>query len=108
MKDILFIGEAGAGLVKVTICSSGRAHKMEVDDLIFKETDKQLISDLFVAALNNAYDKADEWLKQETLKLRQQVVETNKQKPLLDNDPLDIDITKFFKLGPDDDNLENI
>jgi len=58
-----FIGEAGAGLVKITINITGVVYNVEIDDLIFTKTDKQLISDLFAAAMNNAYEKADAELK---------------------------------------------
>jgi len=56
-----YLGEAGGipGLVRVTINNIGLPLKVEIDDLVFKETDKELISDLFVAAMNDAYAKLD-------------------------------------------------
>lgn len=56
MRDIYIIGEAGAGLVKVTY-RNGVPFKVEIDDLVFKETDKQLVSELFVAALMDTEKK---------------------------------------------------
>lgn len=57
MTDDSVVGEAGAELVKVTLDRLGRPIKFEIDDLIFQESDKQLISDLFVAAFNRAMDE---------------------------------------------------
>jgi len=60
-----YTGHAGGipGLVRITINASGRATRVEIDDLIFNKEDKDLISKLFVVALNDAYDQADEDLK---------------------------------------------
>lgn len=46
--------------MKITIDANGQAHHVEIDDLVFTKEDKQLISDLFVAALNDAYRRVDE------------------------------------------------
>lgn len=51
------VGEAGAGLVKVVYSRLGVPVRVEIDDLIFKKEDKQLISDLFVAATKQALEK---------------------------------------------------
>lgn len=55
--DNQFIGEAGGGLVKITLDYRGIAVKVEIDDEIFKSDDKDFISDLFVCALNDATNK---------------------------------------------------
>lgn len=52
-------GEAGAGLVKVTVDAMGFPVKVEIDKSIFSETNASLISDLFVAATKIAIDNAD-------------------------------------------------
>ena len=57
LKRMEIIGEAGAGLVKVVYNGLGEPLRVEIDDLIFKETDKQLISDLFVAATKQVIEK---------------------------------------------------
>ncbi|KKM00423.1 hypothetical protein LCGC14_1804560 [marine sediment metagenome] len=62
------VGESGAGLVKITLNYLGKAIQVEIDDLIFKETDKQLVSDLFVAALNNVFEKYDTIIKEQIAK----------------------------------------
>lgn len=60
LDKIEVIGEAGAGLVRLTYNGFNELTKVEIDDLIFKETDKQLISDLFVAASRQATKKLSE------------------------------------------------
>ena len=43
------VAESGAGLVRI-IYRDGAPYKVEIDDLVFKKTEKQLVSELFVAA----------------------------------------------------------
>ena len=52
-----FIGESGAGLIKVTGRGDFKITKVEIAPEIFKETEIQLVSDLFVAAVNNLQNK---------------------------------------------------
>jgi DNA-binding YbaB/EbfC family protein len=56
-------GEAGGGLVKVTVNGFGLPTSVTIDDSIFNSNDKQFISDLFVAATTNAIRKCDELVK---------------------------------------------
>lgn len=60
-----YVGEAGAGLVKITINAAGIAKKVDIDDSIFNNEDKNFISDLFCAALNDAIRKADADIRQQ-------------------------------------------
>lgn len=53
-------GEAGAGLVKVTINGKHEARKLEIDPSIFNEEDKEMCEDLIVAAFNDATRRIDE------------------------------------------------
>ena len=59
MNNEDIVGESGGipGLVRITCDSLGNPKKVEIDDLVFKETDKQLVSDLFVAALDDLNQK---------------------------------------------------
>lgn len=57
LNDARVVGEAGAGLVKITTNGIGEPISVEIDDLIFKETDKQLVSDLFCAAIRDNQQK---------------------------------------------------
>ena len=58
-----YVGEAGGGLVKVVVNAKGYVSSVDIDDSIFKSDDKQFISDLFAAAVNNAFTKVEEALK---------------------------------------------
>lgn len=53
------VGESGGipGLVRIFCDDKGRARRVEIDDLVFQKTDKQLISDLFVSALDDMNKK---------------------------------------------------
>jgi DNA-binding YbaB/EbfC family protein len=51
-------GTSGAGLVKITINGQHRMINLEIDPSLFKEEDQSIISDLVIAAFNDALDKA--------------------------------------------------
>ena len=51
-------GEAGAGLVKVTITGNGDTLNIEIDDSVYSES-KQVLQDLIVAACNDAKIKRE-------------------------------------------------
>lgn len=52
-------GEAGAGLVKVTITGKHEARRVEIDPSLFQE-DKEMCEDLIVAAFNDANRRVEE------------------------------------------------
>ena len=52
-------GEAGAGLVKVTMTGSHNVRKVEIDPSLM-EDDKDLIEDLLAAAVNDAVRRVEE------------------------------------------------
>lgn len=56
------IGEAGGipGLVRIIADHRGNYKRVDIDDLVFQKTDKDLVSDLFVAALNDLTKKMQE------------------------------------------------
>ncbi len=54
-----FIGEAGAGLVKVTVNGQRHAVGVDIDASILSE-DKQVLEDLLLTAINNALNKAED------------------------------------------------
>lgn len=58
MKEDI-VGESGGipGLVRIISDHLGQVKRVEIDDLVFKETDKNLVSDLFVAALDDFNSK---------------------------------------------------
>ncbi len=52
-------GEAGAGLVKVTMNGKHEVKKVDIDQSLFEE-DKEIIEDLIAAAMNAAVKKVAE------------------------------------------------
>ena len=63
-------GEAGAGLVKVTVNGLKNVLKVEIDPELIQPTDREMLQDLIVAATNKAMSsvetKAREHLRQAT------------------------------------------
>lgn len=51
-------GEAGAGMVQLTINGSGEALSIKIDDSVYKE-DKRILQGLLVAAINDANHKRE-------------------------------------------------
>ncbi len=52
------VGEAGAGLVKVTMTGRHDVRKVELDDSLMEE-DKEMLEDLLAAAVNDAVRKVE-------------------------------------------------
>ncbi len=52
-------GEAGGGLVKMTINGRHEARRVEIDDSLMGD-DKEMLEDLIAAALNNAVHQLEE------------------------------------------------
>ncbi|WP_067998135.1 YbaB/EbfC family nucleoid-associated protein [Nocardia pseudobrasiliensis] len=53
-------GEAGGGLVKVTIRATGEVLSLQIDPKVVDPEDVETLQDLIVGALNNAMTKAQE------------------------------------------------
>lgn len=51
-------GEAGAGLVKITMTGRHDVKRVEIDDSLLKE-DKEMLEDLIAAAVNDAVRKVE-------------------------------------------------
>ncbi|HOO81300.1 MAG TPA: YbaB/EbfC family nucleoid-associated protein [Alphaproteobacteria bacterium] len=66
MKDIEVEGEAGGGMVKVTMSCGGEVRAIAIDSSVINVDDKETLEDLIVAAMNNANDAKDERIKTET------------------------------------------
>jgi hypothetical protein len=55
------VGEAGAGMVKVTMLGSHSVRKVEIDDSLFGDADdKDMLEDLIAAAVNDAVRRVEE------------------------------------------------
>ncbi len=58
-------GESGAGLVKVVVSGERKVLTMELDESLLTPKDREMLSDLIVAATNKAMEAIDEKIKQE-------------------------------------------
>lgn len=52
-------GEAGAGMVRITMTGKHDVHSIEIDDSLVGD-DKEMLEDLLVAAFNDAVRRADQ------------------------------------------------
>ncbi len=58
-------GESGAGLVKVVVSGERKVLTMDLDESLLTPQDREMMSDLIVAATNKAMEAIDEKIKQE-------------------------------------------
>jgi DNA-binding YbaB/EbfC family protein len=56
-------GEAGAGLVKVTMLGNHNVRRISIDDSLMQD-DKDMLEDLIAAAINDAVRRVDETSKE--------------------------------------------
>lgn len=59
-------GQAGGGVVKVTLTGKFEMKKLEVDPSLFKEEDVEILEDLVLAAHNDAKLKIDTIMQEKT------------------------------------------
>jgi nucleoid-associated protein EbfC len=69
MASIETTGQAGAGMVSVTINGKGELKALKLDKSIVNPDDTEMLEDLIVAAFNDAKAKADRAVEEETSKL---------------------------------------
>ena len=61
LKKVRLTGEAGAGLVKITLSGQYEIMALDLDDsLVGAEADKQILTDLLIAAFNDGIKKVQE------------------------------------------------
>ena len=60
LENMTVEGQAGAGLVKVTMTLKGTVKELNIDPSLIKPEDKEILEDLVMSALNDAKSKADE------------------------------------------------
>lgn len=58
-------GEAGAGLVKVQVNGERKVLKITMDESLLTPNDKEMLSDLIVAATNKAMEEIEQKIKAE-------------------------------------------
>jgi len=54
------VGDAGGGMIRVTMGGDRSVHKVEIDASLWEENDKGLIEDLMTAATNAALQQVEE------------------------------------------------
>ncbi|NOS56591.1 MAG: YbaB/EbfC family nucleoid-associated protein [Cyclobacteriaceae bacterium] len=62
------VGESGGGMVKATVNGKKQVVMLDIDPVILTSTDKILVQDLVIAAVNIASEKADALAKEELKK----------------------------------------
>ena len=65
MAEMEVIGEAGGGMVKVTITGAHVVRRVEIDQSLWDEQDKELIEDLVAAAVNSANQTVEAKVKEQ-------------------------------------------
>lgn len=68
LEKITADGEAGAGMVKATVNGKKKLMSIEIDPAILSSSEKILVQDLVVAAVNKAMDDAEVKAKEELKK----------------------------------------
>ena len=58
-----FVGEAGAGMVIVTLNEKGYVSKVDIDEFIYETHDRYMLGDVVACAVNSAFSNMDEYLK---------------------------------------------
>lgn len=69
LDDLEVTGEAGGGMVKVTVNANRKVLKINVDPDIMDKEDKEMMEDLIAAAVNAALEKAEETAREEIGKI---------------------------------------
>ncbi len=60
MGNTEYFGKAGGSLVNVTVTGRGEVRKISIDPSLLKESEKEILEDLIIAAFNDAKAKVDE------------------------------------------------
>ena len=69
LDNIIVDGASGGGLVKVRASAKGRIVSVEIDESLLQPSEKQMVEDLVVAAINDARAKADQAAQAEMSKM---------------------------------------
>lgn len=64
LADMEMHGEAGGGMVKVTMGGDRAVRKVEIDPSLWDEQDKDLLEDLVVAAMNSALQSVEDTMQE--------------------------------------------
>lgn len=69
ISEMKFEAQSGGGMVTCTVNGKGELLSVKISDEVWKEGDKELIEDLIVAAVNEAYKKSKEAIREEMSKI---------------------------------------
>ena len=69
LGDIEVSGEAGAGMVQVTVTGKGELKSLKIDPKAVDTDDLEMLEDLIVAAFNDGKSRADEKMQEESERL---------------------------------------
>jgi DNA-binding YbaB/EbfC family protein len=64
MAELKVEGNAGGGMVTVVMNGAKQVHSLKIDPEVVSKDDVEMLQDLIVAAINDAYRKADEEMSQ--------------------------------------------
>jgi len=59
LAEATVVGEAGGGMVRVTITGKGEVRDVSIDESLLKPEEKEIVEDLVVAALNQAKERME-------------------------------------------------
>ena len=66
-------GEAGAGMVNITMNGRGEVRSLKLEPGIVNPDDVEVLEDLIVAAINDARKKAEQVIAEETAKIMEEL-----------------------------------
>lgn len=69
LADIEVLGQAGGGMVTVTLNGKAEARKVKIDPKLATPSELEMLEDLIVAAFNDAKQKAEQHIAAETEKM---------------------------------------
>ncbi|MDJ1481603.1 YbaB/EbfC family nucleoid-associated protein [Cytophagaceae bacterium YF14B1] len=64
-------GESGGGMVKVIVNGKKQVLKLDIDNDLLKPSDKEMLQDLIIAAMNKALEEVEEKAREELKKATQ-------------------------------------
>ena len=69
LEDLEVEGESGGGLVKAVVNAKGALKELNIDQSLFKPSEKDVVEDLIVAAIRDAQEKSGHKAKEEMAKI---------------------------------------
>ena len=69
LGDVEVTGQAGGGMVVTTMTGKAELRKIAIDDKLIDPSEKEMLEDLIVAAVNDAKAKAEKYIAEETQKM---------------------------------------